>query len=213
MLDQYARRAPKHIWLRTELIDLFREYAEGLAARDRTDAAEKVFRQALAVAEPLLAEKDATFPCFSKGLVKQFDPLARSLATKPSVLPGDLALAVRMAEWAVEREPANGAFRQTLGLCRYRIGDWASAVVDLEESMKLSQGGEVADWLLMALTRAHRGETRDARMWHRRALGRIRSEGCQDGSGVEVARLLEEANALFPAEGPEEGRNGVVDPW
>ena len=212
VLDEHARRAPTHIWLRTELIDVLREYAEGLAARDRADAAEKVFRQALAVAEPLLTVKDATYPCFSKGLVKQFDPLARSLAIRPSGQSGDLALAVRMAEWAVEREPAEGAFRQTLGLCRYRIGDWASAVVDLEESMKLSQGGEVVDWLLMALTQARRGETRDARIWHRRALGRIGSGGIDDGSGLEVARLLEEVNALLLAEGPEEGRNGVVDP-
>jgi hypothetical protein len=212
VLDQYARRAPTHIWLRTELIDVLREYAEEIAARHRTAAAEKSFRQALAVAEPLLTVKDATFPCFSKALVKQFDRLARSLATKPSRLPGDLALAVRMAEWDVEREPASGAFRQTLGLCRYRIGDCASAVADLEESMKLSQGGEVADWLLMALTRAHRGETRDARMWQRRALGRIRSEGIKNESGLEVARLLEEVNALLLAECPEEGRNGVVDP-
>ncbi len=123
VLDQYSRRAPKHIWLRTELIDVLREYAEELAARDRTDAAEKSFRQALAVAEPLLIEKDATFPCFSERLVKQFDPLARSLATKPSKRPGDLALALRMAEWDVEREPAEGAFRQTLNLCRCRIGE------------------------------------------------------------------------------------------
>ena len=211
LLDQYARRAPTHIWLRTELIDVLREYAEELDARDRTDDAEKVFRQALAVAEPLLTEKSATYPCFSKGLVKQFDPLARSLATRPSGLPGDLALAVRMAEWAVEREPAEGGFRRTLGLCRYRTGDWASAAGDLEESMKLSQGGEVVDWLLMAMTQARRGEIGDAHTWHRRARGRIRSEGSKEGSGLEVARLLEEVNALLLAEGPGEGRNRVVE--
>jgi tetratricopeptide (TPR) repeat protein len=66
----------------------------------------------------------------------------------------DPGRAVELSRRTVDAEPKNGAFRNTLGVARYRAGDVLGAVAALEQSMRLRDGGDAEDWFFLAM--AHR---------------------------------------------------------
>jgi serine/threonine protein kinase len=83
--------------------------------------------------------------------------IAWILATDADPESGDAAAAVRLAEPAVAQAPRVGALWNTLGVARYRAGDWEGCLKALEESKKLQSGGTAYDWFFIAMAHAKLG--------------------------------------------------------
>jgi serine/threonine protein kinase len=81
----------------------------------------------------------------------------------------DPARAVALARRAVELDPRQRAYWNTLGWAHYRAGDWQAARADLERSMELAGGGDANDWLALALVCWHQGARDEARSWYDRS--------------------------------------------
>jgi uncharacterized protein HemY len=64
-----------------------------------------------------------------------------------------------------------GACQKTLGVARYRNGDWEGALAALNRSMELGAGGDGYDWLFLAMTHWQLGRLDEARAWYENAAG------------------------------------------
>jgi eukaryotic-like serine/threonine-protein kinase len=168
--ENITARYPRYIWLRVGLIATLQEYAGLLTKPADVVEADASFRRALAVAEGLLDDKDACQPCFRIQLVGPFNSLAWALARRPPARAGDAGLAVRLARKAVEWEPEQFAYWNTLGVAHYRDGNWSAAIDALSRSLELSKGGTAADWFFLACIDQQRGKINEARLWYDRAV-------------------------------------------
>jgi serine/threonine protein kinase len=56
--------------------------------------------------------------------------------------PRSASVPVRLARAAVQAEPRNGYFRNTLGVALYRAADWTGAIAELEESVRVDRGDQ-----------------------------------------------------------------------
>jgi tetratricopeptide (TPR) repeat protein len=178
--EDLSARHPGFIWLRSGLIDTLQEYAGLLGASTDAVEARASFRRALAVAEPLIGDKDAAQHCFRIGLVGPFNSLAWELVRRPTVRADDAALAVRFARQAVDWEPSQAAIWNTVGVAYYRTGDWSAAAQALRKSMELSNGGSASDWFFLAAAAHHEGDTTQARLWYDRAVAWVQRNPLPD---------------------------------
>src|SRR5262249_28594855 len=78
--------------------------------------------------------------------------LAWALATGRDPRHRDAKRAIELAQKAVELAPAEGRFWTTLGVARYRAGDWAAAVEALDKARQLGkeEDGVASYFLAMA---------------------------------------------------------------
>src|SRR5262249_18173649 len=83
--------------------------------------------------------------------------LAWLLATCPDTTLRNPDRAVAVATKAVELEPVQGTYWNTLGVARYRAADWPGAVEALNKSIELRHGGDSHDWFFLALAEWQRG--------------------------------------------------------
>jgi tetratricopeptide (TPR) repeat protein len=91
--------------------------------------------------------------------VNTLNDLAWLLATDPGPSPRDPARALALAEEAVRISPDHDASWNTLGVARYRAGDWTGAIEALERSaLSNPDGGTAFDhyFLAMAWCQLHR---------------------------------------------------------
>jgi serine/threonine protein kinase len=118
----------------------------------------------------------------------------------PDVTLRDPARAVDLAQQAVARAPAEGAFWNTLGVARYRAGDPAGALEALEQSLTLRQGGDPHDWFFLAMACWRQGDRRRARGWYEKAVAAID----KDAPPEDLLRYQTEAALLLgePSPGP-----------
>jgi WD40 repeat protein/Tfp pilus assembly protein PilF len=126
-----------------------------LSHRKRVDEAIAAYRTALS-----LVPQSAQF----------HNDLAWLLATSSDVKLRDPGQAVALAMKAVELDPKNLAYANTLGVAHYRSGDWNSAIAAHEKSMELRKGGDSFDWFFLAMARWRLGEKDKAREWYDRAV-------------------------------------------
>jgi eukaryotic-like serine/threonine-protein kinase len=78
--------------------------------------------------------------------------------------------AVGLARQAVERSPGEARFWNTLGVAAYRASDWPAAKAALQRSIDLQgKGGNVVDWLFLAMACHQLGEAREALDWFKKA--------------------------------------------
>jgi serine/threonine protein kinase/Tfp pilus assembly protein PilF len=91
------------------------------------------------------------------------------LATTDAATNREPTLAVELAKKAVESNPEFGGFWNTLGVARYRAGDWQQAIAELNKSVSLSKGGDSFDCLFLAMAHWRVGDRDMARQWHERA--------------------------------------------
>ncbi len=199
LYEGLAAEDGSRIWLRTGLIDTLREYARELEGLGRTGDAGDSLDRALAVAEGLLGEPSARLPCFSKALVEPFDGLARSLLDGSPGRRDDPALAVRLARWAVECDPAHGPFHTTLGLAHYRAGEWTSAAEAIGTSMQLQSGGGPEDWLILAMVHHRRNQPESAQRRYAQALDWLARNPDRARADADVSQLRAEAETLLSA--------------
>ena len=73
------------------------------------------------------------------------------LATCADAKFRDPARAVRLAKKAVQLAAKEGTLWNTLGVARYRAGEWQSAIDAIKKSMELRSGGDSFDWFCLAM--------------------------------------------------------------
>jgi tetratricopeptide (TPR) repeat protein len=94
--------------------------------------------------------------------------LAWCLATKSD--HRDAGEALRWAREAVGMQPDNAAYRNTLGLALYRVGELAEAAAVLESNAPGDPDGAGFDWLFLAMCRERMGQPAKARTAREKAL-------------------------------------------
>jgi tetratricopeptide (TPR) repeat protein len=77
--------------------------------------------------------------------------------------------ALQMAKQSVRLGPREASYWTALGIAHVRAGEGQEALVALDKAMKLSQGGDGADWFIVALAHWQLGDKPEARKWYDRA--------------------------------------------
>ena len=192
--EEIAAQFPERIWLRTGLIETLREYASMLAEPVDSAEAESSIHRAVDVADTLIGNRSAALPCFRKELIGPFSGLAWNLVSQSPLRPGDVSSAVRIARQAVDWDSERPNSWRSLGMACYRFGDWQSAATSLRRAMDLDNGGNAADWFLMAAIDHHLGNDKEARRWYDRAVSWLKQVPAPvDLGGPELRRSHEEA--------------------
>jgi tetratricopeptide (TPR) repeat protein len=120
--------------------------------------------------------------------------LARHYANFPAAELRDPKRAVALAKRAVELSPKSRLIWNTLGVAQYRAGDYRAAVVALEKSCGLSEGGDSFDWFFLAMAHWRLGEREQARTWYDQAVARMDKHRPQS---EELIRFRAEAAELL----------------
>ncbi len=102
------------------------------------------------------------------------------------------------ARKAVELNPSNWFYLNTLGVAAFRVGDWKTAEQYLQKSIGFN-GGKAVDWFFLAMTRWHQGKRKEARQWFDQAVSWI----ARNTSDDELRRFHAEAAELLGLPGPE----------
>lgn len=134
---------------------------------------------------------------------REHHELAQHLIDRPEL--SDPVQAVRLTERAVELAPLEGKYWNTLGLARYRAGDWPGAIEALNESVDLRDGGDASDWLFLAMSHWQLGNKNEARRWYNEAIRWMEEEKPHHGQlqrfRAEAAELLELTDEATPTDG------------
>jgi hypothetical protein len=127
------------------------------------------------------------------GNPQEWNNHAWRLATASDPGQRDPAEAVRLAEQAISAEPKNDNFFNTLGVARYRAGDFKGAIDALTHGMK---GGERKshDAFFLAMAYARLGDHAQAGTWYANANRWMRENDPKD---AELRRFREEASAVL----------------
>jgi len=139
--------------------------------------------------------------------------LAWFLATCPDPQFRDPQRAVELGTKLVETSPDNPQDWRTLGVARYRVGDWPAAVTALAKGQALRQGGDSADWFFLAMAHARLGDLYRTGLYYLAAVQRMDKDNPEDN---ELRRFRAEAEALLglPNQRPtprDGGRSGERD--
>jgi serine/threonine protein kinase len=124
--------------------------------------------------------------------------LAWALASAPDDPWFDPERALDLARKAVELNPPNGDFWNTLGVAAFRVQDWGTAAESLQKSININ-GGAGIDCFFLAMTRWHQGKPEEARQWFHQATAWIERTKSED---PELRRFHVEAAALLGLPGP-----------
>jgi tetratricopeptide (TPR) repeat protein/predicted Ser/Thr protein kinase len=95
--------------------------------------------------------------------VSLLNDLAWSLCARDALDTADAASVVQLARQAVEMAPNNPSLLNTLGLARYRAGDFRGAVSDLQRSIELTKGKQPLDFAFLAMAHHRLGDARAAK--------------------------------------------------
>ena len=166
-----------------------------LAEAGRTAEAIGERRIALQVWEILAAEHPRNAG-YRGRLANALNDLAWLLATDPDPSPSDPARALSMAEEAARLSPDHDALWNTLGVARYRAGDWAGAIEALERSALSGPGGlgTAFDHYFLAMAWSRLQHHDQAREWLERGVAWAARH--RPGHPA-LARFREEAESLL----------------
>jgi serine/threonine protein kinase len=163
------------------------------------------------------AEKDQTLPAQEReALVKKYlarerelrqravagchiltwlvNDMAWYMATYPDERFQDAGRATALAQDAVAADPNNGAYWNTLGVARYRKGDWKGAIEALTRSAELNAGREPSDGFFMAMAHWQLGDKKQAILWFDRATEIVRKT---ESKSEEIQRFQTEASRVL----------------
>jgi tetratricopeptide (TPR) repeat protein len=116
------------------------------------------------------------------------------LATFPDDRVRNPGRAAVLAEKVVERIPRSGSMWNTLGVARYRKGDWKGAVKALGKATELDKGKDPADGFFLAMAQWQLGHKDEARACYKRAA-KIHGKGFI--TDEEFRRFRDEAKTLL----------------
>ncbi len=129
------------------------------------------------------------------GNTQEWNNRAWRLATDADPNQRDPAEAVRLAEQAVTAEPKNADYYNTLGVARYRAGDFRAAIDALTFGSD-SRGASAHDAFFLAMAYARLGNHDEARRWYATANNWMRQN---DPNNAELRRFRLEAAAVLDA--------------
>ncbi len=119
----------------------------------------------------------------------------------------DYARALRQAQGAVNAQPGNPAFLNTLGAALYRSRRLSEAVGRFEEGIKLRSGsGDAFDWVFLAMAHHRLGHRDEALPWLDLIRDKLHPDSDDFRARPEIPRLWAEAEAVviydpvFPAD-------------
>jgi hypothetical protein len=118
---------------------------------------------------------------------------AWKFATDPDPSARNPAEAVRLAERAVAADAKNCLYLKTLGVARYRAGDFSGSIEALKGSID-SEGLNGDDAFFLAMAQARLGRHAEALEWYEKADQWMRTN---ESSDAEVKRFREEAAAVL----------------
>src|SRR5262249_15588456 len=144
----------------------------------------------LRAAPPSKPDEEAT----SQQLAKLLNDRAWQLATHPDPRAQDPPRAVALAGDAVLRQPATGAYWGTLGVARYRPGNWRGAIDALEKWGELQPPGHGAGEFFLAMAYGRLGDQKEARARYDCAARWVDQAGPQD---PELRRFRAEADEVL----------------
>jgi serine/threonine protein kinase/Flp pilus assembly protein TadD len=119
--------------------------------------------------------------------------LAWFMVLTPQPPAGDLDLALQMVKQAVEKDPKNGDFWNTLGLVHYRRGEWQSAISALDKARSLHSNCETYDMFFLAMAHWQLGQKDQAHQCHQKALAALSKTAINE----ELQRFQQEASKLL----------------
>jgi tetratricopeptide (TPR) repeat protein len=164
---------------------------EALAANDKSLL---FYRRAAGRYEKLVAQFPDR-PQIHANLVASYSELAWLLATSPDPKFRDPKRAVELAKMAVELAPKEERFWNTLGIARYRAGEWKDGIDALKKSDELLTGEASAfNAFFLAMAHWQLGEKEEARKWFDQAVAWIEKNKPED---EELKRFREEAAELL----------------
>ncbi|QJW95613.1 protein kinase domain-containing protein [Frigoriglobus tundricola] len=110
-----------------------------------------------------------------------------------------------LAQRAVDRAPLEGRIWNTLGVARYRAGEWQKAITALERSAELRSGGTAWDWFFLAMASWRLGDRAAATAWCEKA---VRAMDANGPPPADLSRYRSEAESLLgrPADHKPPGR-------
>ncbi len=79
------------------------------------------------------------------------------------------ARALELAQQLVKMRPDRAAYWSRLGAGQVRCADYANGRTSIERAMRASSGGDVDDWLFMAMASYHLGDKAKAQSWYEKA--------------------------------------------
>jgi tetratricopeptide (TPR) repeat protein len=162
---------------------------------DKLPQAREIFRQGLAVIEPVESKFASGNETYKVSLAQLSGNLARCLLSGTEGKPEVAKEALALAKKAVKLAPHFKLFRNTLALAQYRTGDFKEAKNTLDASMARAKGGDCWDWFLLAMVQWQVGEKEQARQWFDRAAKQMeepRFSSSQVGRALraEAAKVL-----------------------
>jgi WD40 repeat protein/Tfp pilus assembly protein PilF len=130
------------------------------------------------------------------------DNLAWYLCSMPG--RGDPDEAVRWARKAVELEPGNPGYTNTLGVALYRAGRFAEAAEELVRNASKGYRSAGYDWVFLAMSRQRLGQVDAARSALTRALDwQAKAIGLRPDEAAEFQSFLLEARAILDGSPPD----------
>jgi WD40 repeat protein len=185
---------------RRELVSLVQERLDRLGLRSEVLAGLQK--------DPTLAASERAF---ALGVVQaaREDPVrCNNLAWEAVKVPGrdreTYALALRQVQAALQAEPGNGNWLNTLGVAHHRLGDYTKALQVLQRSEKLNatkEGSDPWDLAFLAMSRYRLGQTEQAQATLRRLREVMRQP--RWANDAERQGFLREAEHLLQGKGKE----------
>jgi tetratricopeptide (TPR) repeat protein len=134
--------------------------------------------------------------------------LAWTLASCPDPKLSDPLQAVELAKKAAEAEPQIANYWNTLGVAKYRAGQWQAAIESLEKSIELVAGEDIQagatgeSWNAFFIAMAHQqlGHHDEALQWYDRAVAWMEK---YEPHHRELLRFRAEAAELLGITQPE----------
>jgi tetratricopeptide (TPR) repeat protein len=160
--------------------------------------------EALRLATELPKDAIPTNPSLGANLLNE---MSWAIVVGRNRAPEEYLRALRFAELACQSSPNDPTFLNTLGVARYRAGQYSAAVADLGRSLILNTnklGGPLpADLAFLALAQHRAGESTKAKENLERLRGLMKQPGW--AKDAEARALLREAETIdldlaFPAE-------------
>jgi serine/threonine protein kinase/WD40 repeat protein/Flp pilus assembly protein TadD len=175
-------------WSRT--IALEPEHVEAYAARGGAYSSSSRWDEA-AGDYARLVELRPDWPEFHNGA-------AWLLATHPDPRRRDAKRAVALAQRAVELDPDEGNYWNTLGVAQYRSGDSKAAIAALEKAVELEGGpASSVNTFFLAMAHWHVGEKEQAGTWYEKGVQWMNKNAPND---EELRRFRAEAERLLGLE-------------